>query len=229
MLNVEHLNVYYGESHVIRDLGLTVGERETVAIMGRNGMGKTTLLKTLIGMLPAQGGTIGFGNADVTHRKSYERVARGMAFVPQNRMIFPYLTVEENILTGMENARVKSVPDYIYSFFPVLAEMRRRRGGNLSGGQQQQLAIARGLVSEPKLLLLDEPTDGIQPSVIKEIARTLNRIKAERPLAILVSEQMLSFAVEIADRFFVMERGQFVYQSLRADLDRHKVHSYLTI
>ena len=229
MLKAADLNVYYRESHVIRNLSFAVGERETVAIMGRNGMGKTTLFKTLIGAIPSKSGTIELDGAGVTRRKSYERVALGMGYVPQGRMIFPYLTVEENILTGMENAKQKSVPEYVYSFFPVLHEMRHRRGGNLSGGQQQQLAIARALVSEPKVLILDEPTEGIQPSIIKEIARTLNRIKSDRALSIVVSEQILSFTLEIADRFLIIERGEFVYESARATVDEQKIHSYLTI
>src|SRR6185369_10005649 len=144
-----------------------------------------------------------------------QRVAAGMAYVPQGRMIFPYLSVEENILAGMENVKEKAVPQFVYDTFPVLQEMRNRRGGNLSGGQQQQLAIARALVSNPKLLILDEPTEGIQPSIIKDIARTLNKLKAERGFALLVSEQVLSFTMEIADRFLIIEKGHFVYEDTR--------------
>ena len=192
-------------------------------------MGKTTLLKSLIGIIPVRSGTIVLSGVELTGLKSYERVARGLAYVPQGRMIFSHLTVEENILAGMENSRDKSVPDYVYSFFPVLREMKRRRGGNLSGGQQQQLAIARALVAEPKVLILDEPTEGIQPSIIKEIARTLNRIKSERKLSIIASEQVLSFTLEIADRFFIIEKGEFVYEGARANVDKAKIHSYLTV
>jgi urea transport system ATP-binding protein len=144
-------------------------------------------------------------------------------------MIFPYLTVEENIIAGMENAPDEIVPAYVYETFPVLFEMRKRRGGNLSGGQQQQLAIARALVSNPKVLLLDEPTEGIQPSIIKDIARALNRLKAQLHFSMLVSEQVLSFAMEVADRFLILERGEFAYESRKADIDTARVHAYLTV
>ncbi|HET6147673.1 MAG TPA: urea ABC transporter ATP-binding subunit UrtE [Polyangia bacterium] len=229
MLDVDKLSVGYGQGMVIRDLALAVKDGESVVVLGRNGMGKTTLLKALIGLLPARGGSIRLGGADLTRRPSYARVAAGMAYVPQGRLIFPYLTVEENILAGMDQRPVKVVPDFVYECFPVLAEMRRRRGGNLSGGQQQQLAIARALVAEPKLLLLDEPTEGIQPSINKEIARTLTRLKVERGFALLVSEQALSFARAIADRIVVLEQGEIVYQSAAAALDLERVHAYLTL
>lgn len=229
MLNIEHLNVFYGQSHVLHDLSFDVAPGETVAVMGRNGMGKTTLLKTLIGMLPARGGSIRLGGRELAGRKSYERVAAGLAFVPQGRMIFPYLTVEENILAGMDRAQRPSVPDYIFESFPVLAEMRARRGGNLSGGQQQQLAIARALVSEPRVLILDEPTEGIQPSIIKDIARGLNRLKKERNFALVVSEQVLSFTMEISDRFLIIEKGRFVDSARRESVDVERIMRYLTI
>jgi urea transport system ATP-binding protein len=156
-------------------------------------------------------------------------VAAGFGYVPQGRMIFPYLSVEENILTGMDRIRNARVPDYIYESFPVLWEMRTRRGGNLSGGQQQQLAIARALVSEPKVLILDEPTEGIQPSIIKDIARTLNRLKKERHFALVVSEQVLSFALDVADRFLIIERGRIVHSEERATVDAARITGYLTI
>ncbi|MEO8038397.1 MAG: urea ABC transporter ATP-binding subunit UrtE [Betaproteobacteria bacterium] len=229
MLSVSGLNVYYGDSHVIRNVAFDLAEGETIAIMGRNGMGKTTLLKSLIGLLPARSGTIALEGRDLNGARTFERVARGMGFVPQGRMIFPYLSVEENVLTGMENVADKTVPEWIYDTFPVLKEMRLRRGGNLSGGQQQQLAIARALVSNPKVLVLDEPTEGIQPSIIKDIARTLNRLKAERGFALLVSEQMLSFAMEVADRFLIIEKGEFVYEERKATVDTAKIHAYLTV
>ena len=198
-------------------------------VLGRNGMGKSTLLKSLIGMLRARGGSIKLDGVELAGRPSYERVAAGMAYVPQGRLIFPYLTVEENILTGMENRPSRAVPAYVYDCFPVLQEMRGRRGGNLSGGQQQQLAIARALVSEPKLLILDEPTEGIQPSINKEIARTLKQLKTERGFSLLVSEQALGFALEVADRLLVLEKGQIVYESPVAALDLERVHAYLTL
>ena len=229
MLNVEALNVYYGESHVIRNVSFGVKDGETVAIMGRNGMGKSTLLKSLIGMLPARAGRVTLSGSDVSRLPSHGRVAAGMGFVPQGRMIFPYLTVEENILTGMENVADKRVPKYIYEVFPVLDEMKGRRGGNLSGGQQQQLAIARALVSNPKVLILDEPTEGIQPSIIKDIARALNKLKADRGFSLVVSEQVLSFAMEVADRFLIIEKGEFVYEETKETADQDKIHRYLTV
>jgi urea transport system ATP-binding protein len=223
------LNVFYGESHVVRDVSFALNDGESVAIMGRNGMGKTTLLKSLIGILRPRGGKIVLNGRDITNAESFDRVAAGMGYVPQGRMIFPYLTVEENILAGMETSASKEIPDYVYSVFPVLREMRVRRAGNLSGGQQQQLAIARALVSNPRVLVLDEPTEGIQPSIIKEIARSLNKLKADRKFALLVSEQVLGFAKEIADRFLIIEKGHFVYEGSKDNLDTKTIHAYLTI
>ncbi len=229
MLKVTNLNAYYGESHVIRNVSFEVGEGETVAIMGRNGMGKTTLLKSLIGIHPAKSGSVVVNNSELVAAKSFERVARGMGYVPQGRMVFPYLTVEENIRAGMEATPKEDIPQYIYGTFPVLREMRNRKGGNLSGGQQQQLVIARALVSNPKVLLLDEPTEGLQPSIIKDIAKALNKLKAERRFSIVVSEQVLSFTMEIADRFLIIEKGEFVYQGPKESVDTKKIHSYLTV
>jgi urea transport system ATP-binding protein len=229
MLAVQNLNVYYGDSHVIRNAGFELGERETVAIMGRNGMGKTTLLKALIGLLPARSGSLALGGRELTGARSYARVAAGMGYVPQGRMIFPYLTVEENILSGMQALPEREVPGYVYEVFPVLAEMKKRRGGNLSGGQQQQLAIARALVSNPRVLILDEPTEGLQPSIIKDIARALNLLKERRRFSMVVSEQVLSFAMEIADRFLIMEKGEFVYGEARDKVDTARIHTYLTV
>jgi urea transport system ATP-binding protein len=229
MFEVKNLNVFYGESQAVRDATFSVADEESVAIMGRNGMGKTTLLKALIGMLPAKSGSIGINGIELSKVPSCERVRNGLAFVPQGRMIFPFLTVEENILTGTEHSGHRSVPEYVYRFFPVLEEMKRRKGGNLSGGQQQMLAIARALVSDPKVLILDEPTEGIQPSIIKEIARTLNVLRKERRFAIVVSEQVLSFALDLADRFLVIDRGRIVHEESRATLDQEKVRSFLTV
>lgn len=229
MLEISNLNVYYGESHTIRNVSLSLNDNEAVAIMGRNGMGKTTLLKSIIGMLPTRTGTISLNGAVMQNRPSYERVHEGLAFVPQGRMIFPFLTVKENILTGMERSRSKTVPEYIYRFFPVLKEMESRRGGNLSGGQQQMLAIARALVSNPKVLILDEPTEGIQPSIIKELARTLTALRQERHFSILVSEQVLSFALEVADRFLVIDRGEIVHEKLKDAVDIEEIRAFLTV
>jgi len=229
MFEVQNLNVYYGDSHVIRNIGFSVGAQETVAIMGRNGMGKTTLLKSLIGVLPARSGDMALDGKALLGRKSYERVAAGLAYVPQGRMIFPYLTVEENILSGMENMADKTVPQFVYDTFPDLHHMRHRKGGNLSGGQQQQLAISRALVANPKVLILDEPTEGIQPSIIKDIAKTLNRLKTERNFSMVVSEQVLWFTLEIADRFLIIEKGEFVYEDTRERVDTAKIHAFLTV
>jgi len=229
MFDVQNLNVYYGDSHVIRNIGFSVGAQETVAIMGRNGMGKTTLLKSLIGVLPARSGDMALDGKALLGRKSYERVAAGLAYVPQGRMIFPYLTVEENILSGMENMADKTVPQFVYDTFPDLHHMRHRKGGNLSGGQQQQLAISRALVANPKVLILDEPTEGIQPSIIKDIAKTLNRLKTERNFSMVVSEQVLWFTLEIADRFLIIEKGEFVYEDTRERVDTAKIHAFLTV
>ncbi|PLC04684.1 urea ABC transporter ATP-binding subunit UrtE [Variovorax sp. RO1] len=229
MLEVSDLNVAYGESHVIRVVSLRVAPDEAVAIMGRNGMGKTTLLKSLIGLLPARGGHIRLGGTELTKLPSYQRVAQGLAFVPQGRMVFPFLTVEQNILAGAARSGHRTVPDYLYTFFPVLKDMKQRKAGNLSGGQQQMLAIARALISEPKVLILDEPTEGIQPSIIKEIAQTLNVLRAERGFAVVVSEQVLSFALDLADRFLVIDRGRIVHDEARATLDQDKVRSFLTV
>jgi len=229
MLTVDQINVFYGDSHTIRDASLEVGRNEAVAVIGRNGMGKTTLLRALIGMLPTRSGSIVLDGKELRGRPSYERVESGLAFVPQGRMIFPQLTVTENILTGLETSKVKTIPEYVYRFFPVLKEMANRKGGNLSGGQQQMLAIARALVSEPKVLILDEPTEGIQPSIIKEIARTLNALRAERSFSILVSEQVLSFALEVADRFVVIDRGRFVHEARREDVDAAQIQAFITI
>ena len=229
MLNVTNLSVSYGQSKVIEGLQVSVGETETLAILGRNGMGKSTLLRALIGILPARTGSIVLNDNDLTRAESHERVACGLAYVPQGRGIFPSLTVEENIKAGMENARDKNVPNEIYSLFPVLFDMRRRKGGNLSGGQQQQLAIGRALVSNPSVLLLDEPTEGIQPSIIKELAKALNDIKKLRKIAIVVSEQVLSFALNVADRILVIEKGRIIHEDVRGQVDAAKLSHYLSV
>ncbi|AUM12688.1 urea ABC transporter ATP-binding subunit UrtE [Ketobacter alkanivorans] len=228
MLNVSNYNVAYGQSEVIHNLNFQVKPNEIVAIMGRNGMGKTTLMKSLIGILPSQG-NVTLDEVDVINMKSHQRVANGMSFVPQGRMIFSTMTVKENIETGLTSTKEKKVPDDLYELFPVLLEMKSRRGGNLSGGQQQQLAIARALASRPKLLLLDEPTEGIQPSIIKEMARTLRRIRDEKGLSIVVSEQVLSFALDVADRILVLEKGEIVAEETRESANAEKIAAYLAV
>jgi urea transport system ATP-binding protein len=228
MLNVSNYNVSYGQSEVIHNLNFDVKPNEIVAIMGRNGMGKTTLMKSLIGVLPSEG-SIKLDNVDMIKLKSHQRVANGMSFVPQGRMIFSTMTVKEKIETGLTTTKEKKVPQDLYDLFPVLLEMKSRRGGNLSGGQQQQLAIARALASKPKLLLLDEPTEGIQPSIIKEMARTLRRIRDEKGLSIVVSEQVLSFALDIADRILVIEKGEIVAEETRENANAEKIAAYLAV
>jgi urea transport system ATP-binding protein len=229
MLEVNDLVVSYGQSEALHGISFTANRNETVAIMGRNGMGKTTLFKSLIGILGSKAGRIAVDGKDVSGDESYRRVADGIAYVPQGRMIFPTLTVEENIETGMTHTKNKLVPEEIYALFPVLWDMRRRKGGNLSGGQQQQLAIARALVTNPKVLLLDEPTEGIQPSIIKDIAKALNEIRKMREITIVVSEQVLSFAMDVADRLFVIEGGRLVHETSRADTDAAHIKQFLSV
>jgi len=229
MLNVNALNVAYGQSEVIHNLSFSVRNEEVLAIMGRNGMGKTTLLKSLIGIIPSKSGSITLGDREISGLPSYERVRNGVGFVPQGRMIFPSLTVKENILTGARGVVSKSMWEEIHAVFPVLQEMRHRKGGNLSGGQQQQLAIARALVGDPRVLVLDEPTEGIQPSIIKDIGRALKEIRKLRKLAILVSEQVVSFMMDVCDRALVIERGRFIHEATRDTLDADKVKSLLSV
>ena len=229
MLSVRDYTVAYGQSKVLHGMSFDIKPNEIVAVMGRNGMGKTTLMKSLIGMIPTQSGTASVDGLNITHLKSHERVEGGVGFVPQGRMVFSTMTVKENIETGLTSTGEKTIPEDIYELFPVLKEMKNRRGGNLSGGQQQQLAIARALASKPKLLLLDEPTEGIQPSIIREMARTLRHIRDTKGISIVVSEQVLSFALDLADRILVMEKGRIVHDDLRENVDHDKVAAYLSV
>ncbi|WP_072394185.1 urea ABC transporter ATP-binding subunit UrtE [Hyphomicrobium sp. CS1GBMeth3] len=229
MLDVESLHAAYGQSEVLHGASFKVSPGEIIAIMGRNGMGKTTLMKAMMGIMPQTAGDILLGGESVAGLKSYQRVKKGMAYVPQGRMIFSTMTVQENIETGLIAGGDREVSGDIYELFPVLLEMKGRRGGNLSGGQQQQLAIARALATRPKVLLLDEPTEGIQPSIIREMARTLRRIRDERGLSIVVSEQVLSFALDVADRVLVVENGEIVHDEPRASVDEVKVAKYLSV
>ena len=229
MLDVSGMHVSYGQSEVLHGLGFNVARGEIIAIMGRNGMGKTTLMKALMGIVPTREGKVDVDGTNITQMKSFQRVKQGIAYVPQGRMIFSTMTVQENIETGLFVRGTPSVPPDIYELFPVLAEMKARRGGNLSGGQQQQLAIARALATGPKVLLLDEPTEGIQPSIIRDLARTLRHIRDERGLSIVVSEQVLSFALDIADRVFVIENGRLVHEDNRADIDEAKIAGFLAV
>ncbi|MEM8868651.1 MAG: urea ABC transporter ATP-binding subunit UrtE [Verrucomicrobiota bacterium] len=230
MFYVKDLNVSYGESTVIEKLNLELGKGEILAVMGRNGMGKTTLFKSLIGILSAgTGSSIKIDDTELASEPSFKRVRSGLAYVPQGRMIFPSMTVKENIQTGLDTAKAKKIPDYVYELFPVLDEMGKRKGGNLSGGQQQQLAIARALVTEPKVLLLDEPTEGIQPSIIKEMAQKLKKVRDMQGISIIVAEQVLSFTLDACDRFLVMEGGSIIHSSNRSEVDAEKIKSFLSV
>jgi urea transport system ATP-binding protein len=214
---------------VIHGLNFTANKNETLAIMGRNGMGKTTLFKSLMGILPSKSTQLTVDGVSIQGDDSYQRVAKGLAYVPQGRMIFPNMTVQENIETGLEKSKTREIPEDIFALFPVLYDMRNRKGGNLSGGQQQQLAIARALVTNPKVLLLDEPTEGIQPSIIKDIAKVLNEIRKMREITIIVSEQVLSFTMEVADRIIVIDKGKFIHEDKRGEVDAAKIKGYLSV
>ncbi|SDK21438.1 amino acid/amide ABC transporter ATP-binding protein 2, HAAT family [Methylophilus rhizosphaerae] len=229
MFEIENLQVSYGQSQVIHGLNFKANKNETLAIMGRNGMGKTTLFKSLMGILPSKASKATVDGVDLQGSATHERVNKGLAYVPQGRWIFPNMTVQENIETGLEKSSSGEIPDDIFALFPVLHEMRKRKGGNLSGGQQQQLAIARALVTNPKVLLLDEPTEGIQPSIIKDIAKVLNEIRKMREITIIVSEQVLSFTMEVADRIIVIDKGRFIHEDTRDNVDAAKVKSYLSV
>jgi urea transport system ATP-binding protein len=229
MLGVTSLYSGYGESEVLHGLEFRVAKDEIVAVLGRNGMGKSTLMRTLIGLLPARGGRIELDGTAIERMKPFERAAAGVGYVPQGRMIFGTMTVKENIETGLSARGESRVPDDIYELFPVLEEMRDRKGGNLSGGQQQQLAIARALATQPRVLLLDEPTEGIQPSIIQDLARVLKTIRDRRGLCIVVSEQVLGFALEIADRILVLENGRIVVDSRAGDVDEDQITRLLAV
>jgi len=229
MLNINDYHVSYGQSEILHGLDFQIGEGEIVAMTGRNGMGKTTMMKALMGIIPTRSGSLTFEAKEMSGLQTYERVREGVAYVPQGRMIFATMTVEENIETGLAGTSKTSIPGDVYEIFPVLWEMRKRRGGNLSGGQQQQLAIARALVSDPKVLLLDEPTEGIQPSIIKEMAQVLRKIRDERGLSILVTEQVLSFVMDVADRILVIENGEIVHENQRDDISEEILIGYLSV
>ena len=229
MLEVHNLSAAYGQSEVLHAIDLSARAGEIVALVGLNGMGKSTLMKSLIGVMPARSGQIMVDGVDVAGLPSYQRVARGLAYVPQGRQIFGTMTVKENIETGLVVTGKRDIPHEIFDLFPILADFARRRGGNLSGGQQQQLAIARALASEPKVLLLDEPTEGIQPSIIKDMARLLREIRNIRNICIVVCEQVLSFVLDIADRILVMEGGRIVHSDTREHVDEAAIARFLAV
>jgi urea transport system ATP-binding protein len=229
MFDVHNLNAAYGQSQVLHGIDFSIPAGEIVAVVGRNGMGKSTLMKSLIGVMQPKSGQVMVNGIDVAKMPSHARVARGIAYVPQGRQIFGTMTVKENIQTGLVVTGKSDIPDNIYGLFPILAEFEKRRGGNLSGGQQQQLAIARALASDPKVLLLDEPTEGIQPSVIKDIARVLRDIRDMTNMCILVCEQVLSFVLDVADRILVMENGRIVHADHREHVDEAAIAKFLAV
>lgn len=232
MLEVEQLNQYYGSSHTLRGINLSARKGECLALLGRNGVGKTTLLKCMMGVLPVAQGKVVFQGRDITKLTPHARAKLGIAYVPQGRDIFARLTVEENLLMGMAVKRGKQasrIDSHVYELFPVLKEMLQRRGGDLSGGQQQQLAIARALLAEPQLIIFDEPTEGIQPSVIKDIGRVISLLKQRGDMAIVLCEQYFDFARELADEFIVLSRGSVVASGKAEQMDGEDVKRHLAV
>jgi urea transport system ATP-binding protein len=230
MLTVANLNQYYGGSHILRDVSFELPAGKVTTLLGRNGVGKTTLLRTLMGLVPAKTGNVTFAGRDITHAAPEARARAGMGYVPQGREIFGRLSVEENLRMGLATQpRAAAVPARIFEMFPVLRQMLRRRGGDLSGGQQQQLAIGRALAMNPRLLILDEPTEGIQPSIIKDIERAIRALAASGELAILLVEQYYEFARSLADQYLVMERGEIVARGAGADMERDGVRDRLAV
>lgn len=230
MLTITNLNQYYGGIHILRNVSFDVPHGSVTTLLGRNGVGKTTLLKTLMGLVPPRTGSIRFGAHDLTAIPSHERVRAGIGYVPQGREIFPRLTVEENLRMGLAvRGRHARIPERIYEMFPVLKQMLGRRGGDLSGGQQQQLAIGRALAAEPKVLILDEPTEGIQPSIIKDIERVIRSLAGSGEMAILLVEQYYDFARALADHYIVMERGEIVRHGRGATMDADGVRELMKV
>lgn len=231
MLQIKNINQYYGQSHILWDLSLNLKEGTCGCLIGRNGVGKTTLLKCITGILPVRDGVIEFNGHNINKLSTEARARAGIGFVPQGREIFPLLTVEENlkISLGARSDNLKTIPTQIYELFPVLKEMKSRRGGDLSGGQQQQLAIGRALVLDPKLLILDEPTEGIQPNIVRDIGDVIRKLNRELGLTVLLVEQKLPFARRVADDFFIMEKGSVVATGPIAELNENLVQKYLSV
>jgi urea transport system ATP-binding protein len=231
MLSVKNLSLHYGAAQALRDVSLEAVVGEVSCVLGRNGVGKTSLLRAIAGQRPISGGAIRFDGRDIVRMKPFERAALGIGFVPQGREIFPLLTVRENLETGFAPLKrsERRIPDEVFELFPVLKSMLGRRGGDLSGGQQQQLAIGRALVMRPRLLVLDEPTEGIQPSIIKDIGRAISYLRERKDMAILLVEQYFDFARDLADRFVVMERGEIIQQGNRSALEGDDVRQRLAI
>ncbi len=231
MLTVEGIDLYYGASQALRRVNLTAKDNAITCVLGRNGVGKTSLLRTIVGQHPVRNGHIRWENEDITGLPPYKRAMRGIAYVPQGREIFPLLTVEENLQTGFAAVArsLRHVPDEIFEMFPVLRDMLYRRGGDLSGGQQQQLAIARALVTRPRLLVLDEPTEGIQPSIIKDIERVIRQLAQRGSMAILLVEQYFEFARDLADEYVVLDRGEVVASGRGDEMVETEVRRHLTV
>ena len=229
LLEVNGLSQAYGGSRILREVSFTAERGEVVVLLGRNGVGKSTLLRTLMGLHPVLGGSVSLGGQPLDGLSPNRRAMAGIGYVPQGREIFPRLTVEENLRVGFATGRLSQIEAEIYELFPVLAEMRRRRGGDLSGGQQQQLAIARALCTQPSVLLLDEPTEGIQPSVIKDIGRVIRRLARERQLCVLLVEQYYDFAAELADAYLVMERGEIVARGAGSAMQADGVRAMVAV
>jgi len=230
MLKVEGVNQYYGGSHILRGLSFEAKLGEVTVVLGRNGVGKTTLLKSLMGVVPVKTGSIHLDGSPITNDTPYERVRKGVGYVPQGREIFGRLTVEENLRMGLAyKSGSTPIPAELFDLFPVLKQMINRRGGDLSGGQQQQLAIARALAAGPKLLILDEPTEGIQPSIIKDIGRVIRMLADRGTMAIVLVEQFYDFAEELADQYLVMERGEIVQRGLGDNMETEGVRARMSI
>jgi urea transport system ATP-binding protein len=230
MLIVKDLNQYYGGSHILRDVSFEVPKAQLTSLLGRNGVGKTTLLKSLMGVVKVKTGSITWDGKELANLSPWSRVDAGFAYVPQGREIFPRLTVEENLLIGAAKfSGTKNIPSYIYELFPILSDMKARRGGDLSGGQQQQLAIGRALMSNPELIILDEPTEGIQPSIIQDIGRCLRKLVDEMGISVLLVEQYYDFAKELSDNYIVMRRGEVVAQGKGADMDLNGVQEMISV
>lgn len=228
MLKLEHMSAYYGESSVIRDLNLHVPEGKIVCLIGRNGVGKSTTLKSIMGLVKTPDGSISLAGKDMISMPTYDRVKQGIGYVPQGRDIFPQMTVQENLELGLKANGGGKVPDYIYELFPILPTFAKRKGGDLSGGQQQQLAIARALVTKPKILILDEPTEGIQPSIISDIGEAIKKVNKELGITVFIVEQYLDFVLAISDYLYIMEKGSIVKQGETKSMSAEEVQKIMT-